>query len=362
MAQAASPVLPDIDSCAVGDSLETASAAGLHYVSDAMPGIQRKRAGQHFSYLDADGRPIRNPDELQRIKSLSIPPAWTHVWICPSPQGHLQATGRDAKGRKQYRYHSRWREIRDATKYEHIIAFGETLPSIRERTNQDLALAGLPRAKVLATVVRLLDTTMIRVGNEEYTRENRSFGLTTLHNRHVAVNGSKLHFHFRGKGGKEHEIEIQNKQLASIVKRCQELPGYELFEYIDEHGEQHALDSSDVNDYIREISTHDFTAKDFRTWGGTVIAAHALEELGDFETQTQAKKNVVQAIQTTAEHLGNTAAICRKCYVHPAIIDAYLDGSLLAFLRSHTRHEMKNAPTELRPDEAVVLAFLQQLP
>jgi DNA topoisomerase-1 len=353
--------LGKVEACDANDPIEAAKAAGLRYVTDTSPGIRRKRAGKHFSYIGLDGKPIRDPEELQRIKSLGIPPAWTNVWICPKKNGHIQATGRDAKGRKQYRYHPRWREVRDATKYDRIIAFGEALPLIRERTSRDLSLPGLPYEKVLATVVRLLDETLIRIGNEEYARENDSYGLTTLRSDHVDVSGSKVEFHFRGKSGKEHVTDIKDRQLAKIVKRCQELPGHELFQYYDEDGELRTIDSSDVNDYLREITGQDFTAKDFRTWGGTVIATHTLEEEGAFETQTQGKKNVVQAIKTAAGQLGNTPAICRKCYVHPGVIDAYLNGSLLNFLKQEDEKEVAKLENGRKPDEATVLAFLHQL-
>lgn len=351
----------EAERCEAADPVETAQAAGLRYVNDNMPGIARKRVGKHFSYLDRHGKPIHDPDELQRIKALGIPPAWKQVWICPDPQGHIQATGKDAKGRKQYRYHAHWREVRDATKYDRMIPFGQTLPRIRERTSHDLSLAGLPREKIFATIVRLLDTTMIRIGNEEYVRENDSYGLTTMRNQHVNVQGSKVVFHFRGKSGKEHVIDVRDKQLAKIVKRCQELPGHVLFEYLDECGDLRTVDSSDVNDYLQEISGQDFTAKDFRTWGGTVITTRTLQELGASETQTQAKKHVVQAIKTTAQYLGNTPATCRKCYVHPSVIDAYMDGSLLRFLQQYANKKDKQVPEGLHEDEAAVLAFLQQL-
>jgi DNA topoisomerase-1 len=326
-----------------------------------MPGIRRKRVGKHFSYIDLQGKPIHDAHELQRIRSLGIPPAWHKVWICPDPQGHLQATGQDAKGRKQYRYHPRWREVRDSTKYDHMIAFGERLAAIRERIHHDLSLPDLPREKILAIVARLLDTTTMRIGNEEYLKENHSFGLTTLHNQHVDIAGSKMHFHFRGKSDKEHIIDIHDKQLAKIVKRCQDLSDYELFEYIDEQGMMRTLDSSAVNEYLREISGQNFTAKDFRTWRGTVIAASSLQELGSAETQTQARKNVVQAIKNAAEHLGNTPAICRKCYVHPGIIDAYMEGSLCELLAQQEQLDSRKTQQELHPDEANVLAFLHRL-
>lgn len=339
---------------------EVAKSAGLRYVSDTTPGIRRKRAGKHFSYIGLDGKPIHDQAVVQRIRSLGIPPAWTNVWICPKPNGHIQATGRDARGRKQYRYHPHWREVRDETKYNRMIEFGEALPTIRERISHDLKLPGLPHEKVLAAVIWLLDTTAIRVGNEEYARENKSFGLTTLRNRHVDIAGSKIHFHFRGKSGKEHSVTVQNRQLARIIKRCQDLPGHELFQYLDDTGKRYTIESSDVNDYLRDISGHDFTAKDFRTWAGTIFATDALHELGAFETQTQAKKNIGQAIEVAAEHLGNTKAICRKCYIHPGIIDAYLEGSLLPRLDEQAiPMEQDTASNGLHPDEIRVLKYLK---
>jgi DNA topoisomerase-1 len=350
-----------VDTCSAADPIETAKAAGLRYVSDTQPGIRRRRVGKHFSYIGLDGKPIRDPKELERIKKIGVPPAWKDVWICPNPNGHIQATGRDAKGRKQYRYHPRWREVRDETKYDRMIAFGEALPAIRERVEHDLSLTGLPREKVLATIVRLLDTSLIRVGNEEYVRENQSYGLTTMRNQHVKVEGATLHFHFKGKGGKEHDIDVKDRHLAKIVKRCQDLPGHELFQYIDEQGVQRNIESGDVNDYLREISGQDFTAKDFRTWGGTIIAIQELEKEGFFESQTQGKKNVVQAIKTTAEQLGNTPAICRKCYVHPGALSAYLDGSLLGFLEQYTGAGKQEAHRGLKPEESRTLAFLHQM-
>lgn len=354
------PTLGDVEACDANDPVETAKAAGLRYVTDASPGIWRKRVGKNFRYIGPDGKPISDPTELQRIKSLGIPPAWTNVWICTKPNGHIQATGRDAKGRKQYRYHPRWREVRDETKYDRMIVFAENLPGLRKRIAHDLSLSGLPREKLLATLVRLLDTTLIRVGNEEYARENNSYGLTTMRNEHVDVSGAKVEFHFRGKSGKEHVIDVKDRQLAKIVRRCQELPGHELFEYIDEKGELRRVESSDVNDYLQEVTGQSFTAKDFRTWGGTVVVTRSLQEIGGFDTQTQAKKNVVQAIKEAAQDLGNTPAICRKCYVHPAITDAYMNGSLLNFLKQYAEQEKKPSKDRLHPEESVVLAFLEE--
>jgi DNA topoisomerase-1 len=342
----------------ITDPVESAKAAGLRYVSDSRPGIRRKRVGKHFSYIGRDDKPIRDPDELRRIKQLAIPPAWTDVWICPTPRGHIQATGRDARGRKQYRYHPRWREVRDETKYSRMIAFGQALPQLRQRIERDLALAGLPRKKLLATVVQLLETTLIRVGNTEYARENQSFGLTTMRNRHVDVAGAKLSFRFRGKSGKVHMIALTDRRLARIVKRCRDLPGYELFQYLDEDGQPQTIDAADVNDYLREITGQDFTAKDFRTWAGTLLVALALKEFEPFDSNTQAKKNVVQAIEQVADRLGNTPAICRKCYVHPAVLDSYLEGSLPEALNQRAEHTSADS---LHPEEAAVLALLMSI-
>ena len=355
-----SPVAQEMHDEDIAAPVEAARAAGLRYVSDATPGFQRKRAGKHFSYLDLKGKPIHDEEQLKRIRSLGIPPAWTNVWICRNPNGHIQATGRDAKGRKQYRYHSKWRVIRDETKYDRMIAFGKALPLIRERVEHDLRLHGLPREKVLATVVRLLDTTSIRIGNEEYARENGSFGLTTMRDDHVEVEGSNVEFHFRGKSGKEHTIDVKDRQLAKIIKRAQSLPGHELFQYYDEHQHLHTVESDHVNAYLHQITGQEFTAKDFRTWSGTVTATCALEDLGPYETQTQAKKNVVRAIEAASKHLGNTPAICRKSYIHPEIIDAYLNGTLLKAIQHHDEQAVVEALHGLHPEEIAVLAFLEQ--
>jgi len=341
------------------DPEETAKAAGLRYVTDLAPGITRRRAGKGWCYRAPDGTPTKDKTELARIKALGIPPAYTEVWICPDPLGHIQATGRDAKGRKQYRYHERWREVRDETKYGRMIAFAEALPAIRARVAEDLARRGMPREKVLATIVRLLETTLIRVGNDEYARTNESYGLTTMQDEHVDVAGSTLRFAFRGKSGKEHVIDVRDKQLARIVKRSQELPGQELFQYVDEEGITRDVGSGDVNDYLRQITGQDFTAKDFRTWAGTVLAARTLAELEEAESQTALKQNVVRAIEQVAGHLGNTRAVCRKSYVHPAVIDAYLDGSLLHTLRQRVEVAAEEHLAELTPEEAAVLHFLR---
>ena len=322
----APPVLGD--SAELVDPVQSARAAGLRYVTDLSPGIRRKRAGKAFTYVDSDGQTIRDRETITRIKSLAIPPAWTDVWISADPRGHLQATGRDARGRKQHRYHPRWREIRDAVKYDRMLAFARALPQIRRRTDEHLERPGMPREKVLATVVRLLEETRIRIGNEEYRKENGSFGLTTLRNRHVDVIGSEVRFTFRGKGGKHHRVELQDRRLARIIKRFLEIPGQELFQYVDETGEPKAIESADVNDYLGEISGEDFTAKDFRTWSGTILAARFLREAAADQDTQAAKKDLVRAITRVADELGNTPAVCKKGYIHPAVIAAYLAGAL----------------------------------
>jgi DNA topoisomerase I len=340
------------------DPVESAKAASLRYVTDDKPGISRQRRGAAFQYIDPAGKVIRDSEELQRIKSLAIPPAWSEVWICPIRNGHLQATGRDAKGRKQHRYHSRWREIRDANKYGRILVFAKALPLIRQRVDSDLRLPGLPRDKILATVVRLLETSHIRVGNEEYARQNKSFGLATLRNRHVNVSGSTIRFEFRGKSGVEHALDINDRRLAAIIKRCQDLPGYELFQYIDDDGERRTIDSSDVNEYIRQIAGEEFSTKDFRTWAGTVLAARALQEFKTAASDAESKRNLVQAIESVAKRLGNTKAVCRKCYIHPAVIQSYTDGSLLRALRRRLKNET-NDSHGLEAEEAAVLKLLK---
>jgi len=337
-----------------------ARAAGLRYVGDARPGFSRERQGDGFAYRTPDGELVTDERQLERIRKLAIPPAWTEVWICPFPNGHLQASGRDAKGRKQYRYHARWRAVRDDTKYGRMIAFAEALPAIRRRVEEDLQLKGLPRRKVVATVVRLLETTFIRVGNTEYAKQNQSYGLTTLRDRHVEIEGSRLRFSFRGKAGKQHTVDVTDRRLASIVKRCQDLPGYELFQYVDDDGERQTVDSADVNEYLREVSGRDFTAKDFRTWAGTVLAALALQEYAAFESQAQCKKNIVRAVEDVAKQLGNTPAICRKSYVHPVVIDAYQEGLTLKTLQERTERALARSEVDLKPEEEAVLAFLRE--
>jgi len=351
--------LPEI----VTDPALSAREAGLRYVSDTQRGIRRKKSGRGFRYIDADGKPVRDAVTLERIRSLVIPPAWANVWICADPRGHLQATGRDARGRKQSRYHPRWRAARDQTKYERMLLFGCALRRIRARLEEDLALPGLPRTKILATIVRLMERTLIRVGNEEYARENKSYGLTTMRAKHVEVNGSKVQFRFRGKSGKQHSVSVEDRRLARIVRQCQDLPGHELFEYLDESGETRKVDSADVNDYLRAISGEDFTAKDFRTWAGTVLACMTLRGLEEFTSETQAKKNIVEAIKAVARRLGNTPAVCRKCYVHPAVLDCYLTGKLErripGKMEKVTKEVLREAEEELlRKEERTVMDLL----
>ena len=333
---------------------------GLRYVSDSGPGIRRRRAGKGFSYVDVEGTTIRDAARLRRIKALAVPPAWTDVWICPIANGHIQATGRDARGRKQYRYHARFREVRDGAKYERTLAFGQALPQIRAQVERDMAQPGLPKRKVVAAVVRLLELTLIRVGNEEYARQNRSYGLTTMRNRHVEVEGSAIRFRFHGKNGQEADLDLRDRRLASIVRRCQELPGQVLFQFRDEDGELDSIDSEDVNDYLREVTGEDYTAKDFRTWAGTVLAASALRAVEEVDSETAAKRNVVRAIERVAEQLGNTPAVCRSCYVHPAIVESYLDGELVSVLRKRAERELAATLEHRTPEEAAVLALLQQ--
>jgi DNA topoisomerase-1 len=342
------------------DSLEPEEAArhaGLRYVTDAATGISRRRAGRSFSYVAPDGNRITDQDEIARIKALAIPPAWTDVWISPSPHGHIQATGRDARGRKQYRYHPQWRVVRDENKYGRMLAFAEALPLIRERTERDLSVPGLPHERVLAAVVRLLDSTLIRVGNVAYARENNSFGLTTLRDRHVKIDGSTVRFRFRGKAGKEHQAQFSDRRLASVIKRCQDLPGQELFQYEDEEGDVRAIASDEVNEYLREVGGDDFTSKDFRTWGGTVYAAEVLQEVGEFGSETEARHNVVEAIKRVARQLGNTPAVCRTCYVHPAVIECYMDGTLLSAWE-RARRSVRGHANGLKEEEAILLRVL----
>lgn len=342
-----------------GDLRDAAQEAGLTYVDDSRPGLTRRRSGKGFSYRDAKGAPIRDEATLKRIKKLAIPPAYTDVWICPRRNGHIQATGRDAKGRKQYRYHPDFRQAREANKFSRIMSFADALPAIRRRIDADMRRKGLPRDKVLATVVFLLETTLIRVGNDDYARTNRSYGLTTLRDPHVKVAGSALTFRFKGKSGKEWNVALKDRRVARIVKACQDLPGQELFQYIDEDGIQRDVTSSDVNAYLREITGEDFTAKDFRTWAGTVLAALALRAFEAFDSEAGAKRNVRSAIEDVAQRLGNTPTICRKCYIHPEILDCYLEGALIEQMRGAVESELSEDLGRLRSEEAAVLALLQ---
>jgi DNA topoisomerase-1 len=342
------------------DPEESASAAGLRYVSDAKPGITRKPWRNAFRYLDSEGKPVRDIPTLARIKSLVIPPGWQSVWICPIANGHLQVTGRDARGRKQSRYHPRWREVRDETKYERMLLFGSVLPRIREQVEQDLALPGLPREKILATIVRLMETTYIRVGNEEYARKNKSFGLTTLRNKHVEVEGSTVKFNFRGKSGVEHAIGVNDRRIGRIIIRCLDLPGYELFQYLEPDGTRHSVDSSDVNEYLRQVTNDHFTAKDFRTWAGTVMACTMLHELDSFTSETQAKKNVVAVVKAVAYRLGNTPSVCRKCYVHPTVIDSYMSGAMLDGIKRQIKKAGSATASALRQEELALVKLLKK--
>jgi DNA topoisomerase-1 len=305
-----------------------------------------------------EGRVLRRRDVLNRIRGLVIPPAWTDVWICPDERGHLQATGRDARGRKQYRYHPKWRQARDETKYHRLIGFAQALPTIRRRTDADLRRPRLSREKVLATVVRLLEKTLIRVGNDEYARENRSYGLTTMRDGHVEISGGRVRFSFRGKSGVEHEIDLNDRRLAQIVRKCRDIPGYDLFQYYDEHGVPHPIGSGDVNSYLKEITGEDYTSKDFRTWAGTVLAAQMLQELDTFQSASEAKKNIVRAVESVAARLGNTKAVCRKCYIHPAILDSYIDGSMLKTVAQRAKRAARSG--SLSAGEAAVLGLLQR--
>jgi DNA topoisomerase-1 len=337
----------------------SAQVAGLRYVNDQrMPGIRRLGTMRRFRYVDRSGRTVSDRADLQRIRSLAIPPAWRDVWICADPRGHLQATGRDARGRKQYRYHPRWREVRDEVKYGRLIAFAEALPRIRARVAADLRRQGLPREKVLAAVVALLEKTLIRVGNEEYARENGSVGLTTMRDRHAKIQGGSVRFEFTGKSGIRHAVDLRDARLARIVKACRDLPGFELFQYVDADGTRQVIDSADVNRYLREISGEDFTAKDFRTWAGTVLAAKALAAVAESRSSTQSKRNVGRAVEQVAARLGNTKTVCRKCYIHPAILDAYMDGATIATIRARAAKLASRAA--LDTEELAVVRLIER--
>jgi len=343
------------------DPPAAAGAAGLRYVRDASPGIRRLRHGRGFRYRAANGETVRDADTLARIRALAIPPAWRDVWICPVANGHIQAVGRDRRGRKQYRYHARWRQVRDEAKYERMVAFAQALPALRAQVDSDLARPGLPREKVVATVVALLEKTLIRVGNDEYARHNRSYGLTTMRDRHAQVQGTRILFRFRGKSGKVHAVGIEDRRLSRIVKRCQDLPGEPLLQYVDDEGTVRDVESGDVNDYLRAITGRDFTAKDFRTWAGTVLAAWALAEVAAFGSRTQAQKNIVRAIESVAGRLGNTTAVCRKSYVHPAVFDSYLDGTLVGRLQARAGKALREMRSLTREEAAVLVLLTKRL-
>ena len=343
----------------IADPKEAAQAAGLVYVSDEERGIRRERQGDAFAYYKPNGNKVADEGTLERIRKLAIPPAYVDVWICAKPGGHLQATGRDARGRKQYRYHPQFREARESTKYEHMMEFARALPDIRKTLTQHMALRGLPREKVLATVVHLLESTLIRIGNDDYARTNKSYGLTTLRNPHVKVEGSELRFQFKGKSGKMWRLQVKDRRIAKIVRACQELPGQRLFQYQDEAGAAREVTSADVNAYLKEITGRDITAKDFRTWAGTVMAALALQEFEAFDTQAAQKKNIRDAIERVSSRLGNTPTICRKCYVHPEVLSAYAEGNLLLEIKQQVEEELREDLANLKPEEAAVLAMLE---
>lgn len=335
---------------------QSAEEAGLRYVTDSSPGITRHRAGKGMYYRNAKGDKVTDERTLARAKSLAIPPAWNDVWIATTANAHLQATGRDAKGRKQYRYHPQWAEVRDEAKYEHMVEFGNALPAIRERVDADLGRRGLPREKVLAALVKLLETTLIRVGNDQYAKENKSYGLTTMRDRHADIDGSTVTFSFAGKSGVDHEIELQDRRLATVVRTCQDLPGQQLFQYLDDDGNRQTVDSADVNAYLKEISGQNFTAKDFRTWAGTMLAAEALAGFDIDADDATAKSNIVSAIENVSKQLGNTPTICRKCYVHPAVIDAYIEGDTISTIEQ--RAEKQKEKNGLPPLERAVMELL----
>ena len=342
------------------DPQTEAASAGLVYVTDQLPGITRRRTEDGFEYFGANRKRITNRKLLDRIRKLAIPPAYEDVWICAEANGHIQATGRDAKGRKQYRYHEKFREIRDGNKYEHMLEFAAALPSIRERIAKDMALRSLCREKVLATIVHLLESTMIRVGNEDYVKQNKSYGLTTLANRHVEVDGAAVKFSFKGKSGKQWRLTVKDRRVAKVISQSQDLPGQHLFQYLDDSGQPHDVSSGEVNAYLKEISNRNITAKDFRTWTGTVLAAMALSEFERFDSQAAAKRNIRNAIERVAARLGNTVTICRKCYIHPQVLNSYLSNELILEAREEIAQELSANLSALRAEEALVLAFLER--
>ncbi|HSK41332.1 MAG TPA: DNA topoisomerase IB [Arenibaculum sp.] len=345
------------------EAQRAAEIARLRYVDDHSPGLRRRESdgAEEFDYVDARGRPVGDARTLERIRRLAIPPAWKDVWICPSPNGHLQATGRDARGRKQYLYHERWREVRDAAKFERVLGFVDALPALRGQVDADLKRRGLPREKLVALVIELMERTLIRIGNREYAEANGSYGLTTLRDRHADVSGGRIAFRFRGKSGKPHEISIRDRRLARLVRASQDLPGFHLFQWIDEEGGRHELESADVNEYLRRITGESFTAKDFRTWGATVAATTGLCELPAFAKQSEARRNVGTVIKAVARRLGNTPTMCRKSYVHPSVPQSYIEGRLLAGMEECRTRVAGDCPPLLDTDEAAVAAYLHSL-
>ncbi|WP_447592074.1 DNA topoisomerase IB [Aquipseudomonas campi] len=352
LAKGTRPV-PESEAGDTGTLLCPALPPDLHYVDDRQAGIRRRKLRGTFAYFNTEGERIRDEEEIRRINQLAIPPAYSDVWICADPQGHLQAVGRDVRGRKQYRYHPRWREIRDSVKYERLLDFGRALPKLREQVDQHLRLRDHGHDKVMATVVALLDSTLIRVGNQQYARENKSFGLTTLRNRHVDVAGNSIRFHFRGKSGIEHEVSLNHPRLARVVRRCMELPGQHLFQYLDDNGERRAVNSADVNSYLQTHTGSDFTAKDYRTWAGTALALQRMHEAA-LASGGNTRQEVVEIVKQVAKQLGNTPAICRKCYIHPAVIEAFLAGELAAIRAGGVRKG-------LREEESMLMRFLERL-
>ncbi|HEV3088484.1 MAG TPA: hypothetical protein VGX96_14810 [Candidatus Elarobacter sp.] len=341
---------------------EAAKAAGLRYTTDAIPGIRRVKRRSGFSYVAADGKPITDAKEIARIKALAIPPAYTDVWICPYPNGHLQATGRDARGRKQYRYHKRWRAVRDENKFDRMIDFAKALPAIRAAVARDIAHTGLPREKVLATIVALMERTAMRVGNEEYARENDSYGLTTMRDDHVDVKGATVRFHFRGKSGKFHKIEVHDKRIALIVKKSQDIPGQRLFEYLDEEGTAHPVHSEDVNDYVKTVGGGEFTAKDFRTWEATMMAALDLAATkAEEQNQTERKRIVTEVIKKVADHLGNTPTVAKKSYVYPGVIDEFLGHGTLELIETSVARARHRTEHDLDAHESAVVALIERI-
>ncbi|MCC9138004.1 DNA topoisomerase IB [Pontibacter silvestris] len=341
------------------DPSKSAEWAGLRYTSDSSPGYTRKKAGKVFYYVDKKGERISDEKTLERIKALVIPPAWTDVWICKSPKGHLQATGRDDKGRKQYLYHPEWQQARSLTKFGRMISFGKHLPQLRERIQQDITSRSLDRRKVTAVVLSIMDNALIRVGNRTYAKENKSYGLTTLRDKHVKIEGSKIKFTFKGKKGVEHEIDLKDRRLARLVKKCKDIPGYDLFQYYDEEGQRHTLESGDVNDYLREVTEEDFSAKDFRTWGGTVRMVECLENVLDEDPELNKEKSIKKAVKEVAKGLGNTPSVCSKYYIHPEVVNLFREDRLIEYLERHNATTSQSG--HLTATEELVLKMLERV-